>query len=75
MTEEAGKASGIEKFDGTNFAYWMKGACAFHMTCLSESKRVIFILKLPKPLPPSFPPIIRFSSQALESQSHKADAS
>ena len=22
MTEEAGKASGIEKFDGTNFAYW-----------------------------------------------------
>ena len=22
MAEEAGKASGIEKFDGTNFAYW-----------------------------------------------------
>ena len=22
MTEEAGKLSGIEKFDGTNFAYW-----------------------------------------------------
>ena len=23
MAEEAGKASGIEKFDGTDFAYWM----------------------------------------------------
>ena len=22
MAEEAGKTSGIEKFDGTNFAYW-----------------------------------------------------
>ncbi|KAL6332859.1 hypothetical protein AAG906_017124 [Vitis piasezkii] len=22
MAEEAGKASGIEKFDGTDFAYW-----------------------------------------------------
>ena len=22
MVEEAGKTSGIEKFDGTNFAYW-----------------------------------------------------
>ena len=22
MAEEAGKASGIEKFDGTNFVYW-----------------------------------------------------
>ena len=22
MAEEVGKASGIEKFDGTNFAYW-----------------------------------------------------
>ena len=22
MVEEAGKASGIENFDGTNFAYW-----------------------------------------------------
>ena len=22
ITEKAGKASGIEKFDGTNFAYW-----------------------------------------------------
>ena len=22
MTEEVGKASGIEKFDGTDFAYW-----------------------------------------------------
>ena len=24
MAEEAGKASGIEKFDGTGFGFWMK---------------------------------------------------